>query len=141
MQVKNPGAPQDEAGLTRKFETSHVGGATGRTPPIPRSALDTTGISAFPLGWPWEAQSSPRVARERESWGGARFTAGPKRPHLSKNTTVGCHYLLQRIFPTQEANLHWQVGSLPLNHLGSPQEEYSLTSNLLHPQSKNLSVC
>ena len=24
----------------------------------------TTGISAFPLGWPWEAQSSPRVARE-----------------------------------------------------------------------------
>ena len=26
-----------------------------------------TGISAFPLGWPWEAQSSPRVARE--SWG------------------------------------------------------------------------
>ena len=27
----------------------------------------TTGISAFPLGWPWEAQSSPRVARE--SWG------------------------------------------------------------------------
>ena len=22
-----PGAPQDEAGLTRKFETSHVGGA------------------------------------------------------------------------------------------------------------------
>ena len=35
-----PGAPQDEAGLTRKFETSHVGGATGRTPPIPRSALE-----------------------------------------------------------------------------------------------------
>ena len=35
-----PGAPQDEAGLTRKFETSHVGGATGRTPPIPRSAIE-----------------------------------------------------------------------------------------------------
>ena len=35
-----PGAPQDEAGLTRKFETSHVGGATCRTPPIPRSALN-----------------------------------------------------------------------------------------------------
>ena len=27
----------------------------------------TTGISGFLLGWPWEAQSSPRVARE--SWG------------------------------------------------------------------------
>ena len=37
---RDPGAPQDEAGLTRKFETSHVGGATGRTPPIPRSALE-----------------------------------------------------------------------------------------------------
>ena len=30
---ERPGAPQDEAGLTRKFETSHVGGATCRTPP------------------------------------------------------------------------------------------------------------
>ena len=35
-----PGAPQGEAGLTRKFETSHVGGATCRTTPISRSALD-----------------------------------------------------------------------------------------------------
>ena len=29
-----------------------------------RHSRVTTGISAFPLGWPWEAQSSPRVARE-----------------------------------------------------------------------------
>ena len=42
----------------------------------------TTGISAFPLGWPWEAQSSPRVARE--SWG-LRSSPGlypPLQPHL-----------------------------------------------------------
>ena len=32
-----------------------------------RDSRVTTGISAFPLGWPWEAQSAPRVARE--SWG------------------------------------------------------------------------
>ena len=37
-----------------------------------------------------------------------------------KNTGVGCHALLQGIFPTQGSNpgllrlLHWQVGSLPL---------------------------
>ena len=37
-----------------------------------------------------------------------------------KNTGVGCHALLQGIFPTQGKNssllslLHWQVGSLPL---------------------------
>ena len=36
------------------------------------------------------------------------------------NTGVGCHALLQGIFPTQGLNprllglLHWQVGSLPL---------------------------
>ena len=37
-----------------------------------------------------------------------------------KNTGVGCHALLQGIFPAQELNprllrlLHWQAGSLPL---------------------------
>ena len=37
-----------------------------------------------------------------------------------KNTRVGCHFLLQGIFPTQESNpgllclLHWQADSLPL---------------------------
>ena len=37
-----------------------------------------------------------------------------------KNTGVGCHFVLQGIFPTQGLNLyflcllHWQVGSLPL---------------------------
>ena len=35
-----PGAPQDDAGLTRKFEMSHVGGATCRMTPISRSALE-----------------------------------------------------------------------------------------------------
>ena len=39
-----------------------------------------------------------------------------------KNTGVGCHLLLQGIFPTQGLNphlLHWQVDSLPLSHQGS----------------------
>ena len=44
-----------------------------------------------------------------------------------KKTGVGCHFLLQGIFPTQGSNphllhlLHWQVNTLPLNHLGSPK--------------------
>ena len=36
-----------------------------------------------------------------------------------KNTGVGCHFLLQGIFPTQESNprvLHWQADSSPLSH-------------------------
>ena len=37
-----------------------------------------------------------------------------------ENTGVGCHFLLQRLFPTLRA-LHWQVGSLPRGHQGSPQ--------------------
>ena len=41
-----------------------------------------------------------------------------------KNTGMGCHFLLQGIFPTQRLYpglshlLHWQAGSLPLSHLG-----------------------
>ena len=41
----------------------------------------------------------------------------------SKNIRRGCYFLLQGIIPTQGSNprlLHWQVGSLPLSHLGSP---------------------
>ena len=42
-----------------------------------------------------------------------------------KNTRVGCHFLLQGIFPTQGSNprflrlLYWWVDPLPLCHLGS----------------------
>ena len=43
-----------------------------------------------------------------------------------KNTGVGCHAFLQRIFLTQKSNLHllcllyWQAGSLPLVPPGKP---------------------
>ena len=43
-----------------------------------------------------------------------------------RNIGVGCHSLLQEIFPTQGSNLyplkllHWPADSLPLSHLGSP---------------------
>ena len=46
-----------------------------------------------------------------------------------KNTRMGCHALLQGIFPTQGWNLclssllhllHWQAGSLPLAPCGKP---------------------
>ena len=44
---------------------------------------------------------------------------------LGKNTVVGCHFLLHRIFPTQGLNpcllllLHYRW-ILPMHHLGSP---------------------
>ena len=45
---------------------------------------------------------------------------------LGKNTGVGCHFILQGIFPTQGSNsrllclLHWQVNSLLLAPPGKP---------------------
>ena len=42
-----------------------------------------------------------------------------------EDTGVGCHFLLQGIFPTQGLNLrllHWQADSLPLAPPGKPQE-------------------
>ena len=47
-----------------------------------------------------------------------------------KNTGVGCHALLQGIFPTQGSNLHllrllhWQAGSLPLASPGKPPKGF-----------------
>ena len=47
------------------------------------------------------------------------------RDYPGKNTGVGCHFLLQRIFPTQRSNsclpqlLQWQVDAILLSHLGS----------------------
>ena len=52
--------------------------------------------------------------------------APPSMGFPSKNSGVGCHFLLQGVFQTQGSNscllhfLHWQVDSLPLSHLGSP---------------------
>ena len=52
--------------------------------------------------------------------------APPCRDFPGKNTGVGCHFLLQGIFLTQELNphllylLHWQVGFLPLMPPGKP---------------------
>ena len=43
-----------------------------------------------------------------------------------RNTAVGCHFLLQGIFPTPGSNLcllHWQADSLPLSHQGSFQSQ------------------
>ena len=58
-----------------------------------------------------------------------------------KNTGVGCHALLQEIFPTQESNphlldlLHWQADSLPLAPPGKPTALYPHTLSHCHVQS------
>ena len=59
------------------------------------------------------------------------------------NTRVGCHSLLQGIFPTQESNLHllhWQVDSLPWCHEGSSD---AVLHWLIHgmPKKSHLEHC
>ena len=52
------------------------------------------------------------------------------------NTRVGCHFLLQGIFPTQGSNmgllslLHWEAGSLPLGPPGNPGESLGVRGGL-----------
>ena len=49
-----------------------------------------------------------------------------------KNTGVGCHALLQGIFPTQGRDsslLPLQVDSLPLSQWGSPEHHMTLQSH------------
>ena len=49
-----------------------------------------------------------------------------------KNTGVGCHFLLQGIFLTQELNpslLHWQVGSSPL---APPRKPHGVPREMLY---------
>ena len=54
------------------------------------------------------------------------------RDFPGKNTGVGCHFLLQGIFPTQGSNpsflclLHWQAGSLPLPTLKKERKKFLL---------------
>ena len=49
-----------------------------------------------------------------------------------KNTGVGCHFLLQGIFPTQRSNPglpHGRQLLCPLSHQGTPTQRTELTNN------------
>ena len=62
-----------------------------------------------------------------------------------RNTGVGCHFLLQGIFPTPTHLLHWWADSVPLSHLGSPSwiwESFSVSiCLLLRPYSVTIGIC
>ena len=61
-----------------------------------------------------------------------------------KKTGVGCHFLLQEIFPTQGWNpsllslLHWQADSLLVCHLDRPINSYKTTYGI--PELQNAEV-
>ena len=53
-----------------------------------------------------------------------------------QNTGVGCYFLLQRIFPTQESNLHCRQILYPLSYEESPNKKRMLWENLTYIQLK-----
>ena len=63
-----------------------------------------------------------------------------------KHTGVGCHALLQGVFPSQGSNsrllrlLHRQVGSLPLSHLGSLRVTCLYVNPVSHLHWSNQSI-
>ena len=83
--------------------------------------------------------SGRRVQQECAVGSNSRSPPGSSVQSFSiKNTGVGCHFLLQGIFPTQGSNLciwsllQWQADSLPLSHLGE-SESRSVLSDSLRP--------
>ena len=69
------------------------------------------------------AQSCPTLC-DPIGWWPARLLCPWDSP--GKNTGVGFHSLLRRVFPTQGRNpglLHWQVDSLPSQPQGRSEEE------------------
>ena len=64
----------------------------------------------------------------------AAHQAPQSKGFSSQESWLGCHLLLQGIFPTQESNLplrlfrllHWQADSLPLSHQEAPLITYHL---------------
>ena len=66
------------------------------------------------------------------------------RDFPGNNIGLGCHFLLQGIFPTQVLNpflLYWQAVSLLLSHLGSPKNtgvcSHSLLQQIFLTQESN----
>ena len=81
------------------------------------------------FSWVWLFETLWNIARQ------APFSIGFSRIlGYSKNTGVGCHFLLQGIFLTQRLNqhlLHWQVGSLPLVPSVKPRCQYHQDNKLV----------
>ena len=68
-------------------------------------------------------------------------------PGKPKNTGVGCHALLKRIFPTQRSNpclsdlLHWQEGSSPPATPGKPNNHALQPPNHKSTNKANFKEC
>ena len=116
-----------DAGLTPRFESwlSHSEVAPG----LAKKLFRLREVTPHLASWPGHSGTSLTAVRA-QSWPtlcDPMHCSPPGSSVRGKKTGVGCHALLQGIFPTQRSNpcllhfLHWQVGSLPLAPPGKPQ--------------------
>ena len=88
-------------------------------------------VSSAPAFWPEDQRKSPRTQKVPRRYVSCSFVSDSLWPHgllcpwnsPSKNIGVGCHFLLQEIFLTQELNLgllHCKQFLYWLSHQGSP---------------------
>ena len=79
----------------------------------------------FSSGWKWKSESVSGSVVSDSLWSHEPHPTRLLHPWNSpgKNTGVGCHFLLQDIFPTQGSTLglpHCSQALYPLSHQGSP---------------------
>ena len=98
--------------------------------------VDTIGpISVHSMKWSEVIQSCPTLCNPMDC-SPLRLLCPWDSP--GKNTGVGCHFLLQGIFPTQGSNLgllHCRQTLYPLSHQGSPPKVTVLVDELTHSYS------
>ena len=138
--VKNPHVMDSQEMLVRSL---------GQEDPLEKELAIHSGILAWRIPWTQEpgGLQSRGSQRLRDDFSSIQFSrsvmSNSLQPHglqharllcpwdsPGKNTRVDCHVLLQGIFSTQGLNLRlcllhcWQVGSLPLSHVGSPPRSH-----------------
>ena len=80
-------------------------------------------FQAWILEWVAISFSRGSFPPRHEYWSGLPFPSPGDLPHPGKNTGVGCHFLLQGIFPTQGSHpglQHCGQTLYRLSHQGSP---------------------
>ena len=110
---------------------------------MPRSARAGHGVIDFQFFEKWKWNWSHSVMSDPATWWTVVYQAPLPWDSPGKNTGVGCHCLLQGIFPTQGLNpglLHCRQTLYPLSHQGSQKLQTAFQSSYTTSQSALKSI-
>ena len=94
--------------------------------------------AAFPFHWCWAVLSRSVASNSLRPYRLQPARLLHPRDSPGRNTGVGCHALLQGIFPTQGSNpglLHWRRILYCLRHQGNPSLQLGASKVCPHPDS------